>query len=318
MAELRVAIFGCGRMGNERARCVQEAGATVVFVYDPDAERAAKMALEFGAEAIATQDDLPWSDVDAVFFCTPPHCREAQALAAIRAKVPFLAEKPIGISHAASDRVLAALTDAPVVNAIGYMNRCRASILQAKALLEDCRLLGISAHWVCRQYTVPWWLDESASGGPMNEQATHLFDLCRFLGGEVEEVTSLAALNGSHAVQPLGSASALRFSSGILGTIFYSCESSVKDIGLHLFTDKGGIELSGWDFQMTSNMVTNTLPLPSDENVFLTETRVFLEAVESGSREKVACDWEEAARTQLLVDAARRSMSEERELELQT
>ena len=308
MPELKVGIFGCGRMGRERARCARSLGAAIVAVHDSDPERSIAMAAEYGCRAAITFEKFPWTEVDAVFFCTPPNCREIQALAAVNAQVAFLAEKPVGLSQQGSERVLTALSCAPVVNAVGYMNRCRASILYGKLILESCTLLGLAGFWICKKYSVPWWLDEGASGGPLNEQATHLFDLCRVFGGDITSVNAVSTQNNKDAGQSLGSANAFRFSSGSVGTVLYSCQSNGKDIGLHLFTDRGSMQFSGWDFQMMTNSIDGTLPLKQGEDIFLVETEMFLTAVRSGDRHKVACDWQEAIRTQAVVDAARHSL----------
>jgi myo-inositol 2-dehydrogenase / D-chiro-inositol 1-dehydrogenase len=313
MQDLNVAILGCGRMGRERARCVSALGATITAVYDPDGERAAALAGQFGSAAVTSEPEIPWRSLDAVFFCTPPQCRDAQALAAIGAGVAFLAEKPVGLSHQAAARVASALERAPVVNAIGYMNRCRLSIRLTRDLLADTRLLGLAGFWVCRQYTVPWWLDPAASGGPLNEQATHLFDLCRVFGGEIASVQSVSANPALGAAESLGCASTVQFHSGAIGTVFYSCESSGKSIGLHLFTDRGSIELAGWDFRMTTNTIDGSMPeMAGEEDVFLLETEQFLHAVRTGRPEDVPCDWIDAMRTQAAVDAARACLDENR------
>lgn len=313
MPDLNVAILGCGRMGRERARCVSALGATITALYDPDGERATALAAQFGGTAVTSESALPWRSLDAAFFCTPPQCREAQALAAIAAGVAFLAEKPVGLSHQAAARVASALGRAPVVNAIGYMNRCRSSVRHTRALLAGTRLLGLAGFWVCRQYTVPWWLDAAASGGPLNEQSTHLFDLCRVFGGEIASVQSISANSALGAAESLGCASTVQFESGSIGTVFYSCESSGKSIGLHLFTDRGSIELAGWDFRMTTNTIDGTLPeMAGEEDIFLLETEQFLDAVHAGRPEDVPCDWMDAMRTQAAVDAARACLDENR------
>lgn len=311
MPELNVAVLGCGRMGRERARCVRALGARVSAFFDPDKERGTALAQEYGAIAVASQEELPWSRLDAVFFCTPPNCREQQAMAALREGVPFFAEKPVGLSKGAAGEVEAALLQRPVLNAVGYMNRCRASILYARSALASCRLLGLAGFWVCKKYNVPWWLDDSASGGPLNEQATHLFDLCRFLAGEIDSVDAIAAQGSNVSAQALGSASTIRFASGSTGTLFYSCEARDKDIGLHLFTDCGSLYLEGWDFHLAASTIEGTKPLPAEtEDIFLKETAQFLQAVQSGRQEEIPCSWRDAMRTQAAVDAARQSMSE--------
>ena len=67
-----------------------------------------------------------------------------------------------------------------VVNAVGYMNRCRNSVRLAKKVLSGRKVLGISCAWVGKKYLVPWWIDKDLSGGPFNEQATHVWNFVDF------------------------------------------------------------------------------------------------------------------------------------------
>jgi myo-inositol 2-dehydrogenase/D-chiro-inositol 1-dehydrogenase len=309
LAELKVAVVGCGRMGRERARCAHQAGARINAVYDPDAVRAEALAAQWGARVLTSPEALAHSGVDAAFLCTPPETHGSLAVAAIRAGIAFFVEKPVGTSHDAVDCVEAELARRPVLNAVGYMNRYRASTQLTHRLLAQRDVLGICGYWVCRKYSVPWWLNPGSSGGPLNEQATHLFDLFRFLIGEISYVESINSTPHGNENLSLRAVSSIRFESGALGTIYYSCEASGKDIGARIFTTEGTIALAGWDFQMMENSIDGNIPSVQTEDIFAVETAVFLESVRTG-RDLIASNWIDALKTQRVVDVARQCARE--------
>jgi len=306
MSDLRVAILGCGRMGKERARCVTQLGAHIVAVGDIQIDRAAALAAAYGSCVLPTPEAFVDAAVDAVFVCTPPKNRGVLELIAVRSKVAFFVEKPIGASLATSFSVLGELAKQPVIHGVGYMNRYRASVRHARCLLSRSTVLGISVYWVGKTYQVSWWLDPAASGGPHNEQATHAFDLCRFLVGEISSVrTTFQRVAPDQS--PLAAASSIGFECGSVGSIFYSCQANAKDIGARVFAAEGTIALTGWDLRMTENTIDGTAPETQSEDIFLVETEAFLSAVRAGRQELVACNWSDAMGTQTALDAARDS-----------
>lgn len=300
MKTLRVAIVGCGRMGKERARACRQLGVVLTGVYDTDPGRATEMAQRYpGCRAFCGDDFVPGKDHDAIFICTPPGQRGAVELAAIAAGLPFFVEKPIGISAGAVVAVRGALLTRPVVHAVGYMNRYRSSVQHARQVISKAHMLGITAYWVGRKYSVPWWLDAQVSGGPVNEQATHLLDICRYLGGEVENIEAVS----SATLPMLRCVATLSFRNGCSGTIFYSCEAQDKQIGFRIIAAEGGLDLTGWDLRLSSNTIDGTTPAAQTEDIFLKETSWFLEAIRTGNSHLVECTFEDAFRTQLLMDS---------------
>lgn len=287
-------------MGRERARCVHSLGQNLHTVFDVDETRCRELAAQYEAHAATRVEDCFRAGLDALFVCTAPGTRGRVETKCIQQALPIFVEKPIGVSAEKCDELLWSLEHKPVVNGVGYMNRYRASVLLAREILRETTILGFSAHWVCKRYNVPWWEDERSSGGPHNEQATHLFDMSRFLIGEVAEVESLFR-NSSQA------ATLLRFETGVLGSAFYSCDGCEKDIGMRIFTAQGSLVLTGWDFRISANTIDGRLAGNEGQDVFLDETSAFLRAVQSGNQELIACSFPDAARTQRVLDAARRS-----------
>jgi myo-inositol 2-dehydrogenase / D-chiro-inositol 1-dehydrogenase len=301
MLELKIGIIGCGRMGRERARCVHTLGAQVSVVVDTETARADALARDYQARVVESAAEALDSGLDALFICTAPGVRRGLEAKCAEGGLPFLVEKPLGTSLQACVPVLHALEHHPVVHAVGYMNRYRESVRIARRVLAGTEVIGLAAHWVGRRYQVPWWEDVSCSGGPFNEQATHLFDLSRFLLGDIAKVQAFFHGNGQAAI-------AAQFRSGVPGTLFYSCDGREKDIALRVFTRDGSLALTTWEFQLAENAVTGEL-MTDPEDVFLKETQVFLEAVRTKNQELIASDYADAAATQSTMDQARQSSS---------
>jgi predicted dehydrogenase len=298
MSAARVLIVGCGRMGAVRAAAAQQAGARIAAVLDVVPETAQSLsALYPGSRVLADAGAVDWEAFDAAFVCTPPGARGAE-LDAVRAGVPVLLEKPVGLS-ADAGRVLA---DEAMVRgartAVGYMNRYRPAVRALREQLDSTPPFALTCHWVVGPYGKPWWPDPAASGGPLNEQATHLVDLCRFLAGEVETVLALAGGVERDAGRVDAVAVALRFRSGACATLLYSFRARAKHIALEVFTPEGAERLEDWDFHPVGDV-----PSPDPNAVFVEETAAFL----GGG--PVLSDVEDAWGTQVVVDAIKTSLA---------
>jgi myo-inositol 2-dehydrogenase / D-chiro-inositol 1-dehydrogenase len=311
MSELRVAIVGCGRMGRERATAATQLGARVVEVCDTNSEMARDLAATL-PECRALQNvwSLSWHALDAVFVCTPPYTRGPVECAAIARDVPVFMEKPVGLSVAQCLPIQAALQVHPVLTAVGYMNRYRESVQRARQAIAKKTILGVACHWVGGVYRVPWWREKKLSGGPLNEQATHLVDLARYLVGEITEVHGLMSPAEAPTEQVHTAGLHLRFAAGPLCAMLYSCMSDTKMISFQVFTPETKVQLEGWNFQLVEDGTNEPMPLPDlrREAIFQQEVAAFLADVATHSRQNILCDFEDAMKTQGVVDALQRSI----------
>jgi myo-inositol 2-dehydrogenase / D-chiro-inositol 1-dehydrogenase len=296
-------------MGRERARASTFLGGKVTSLCDSDRSRALALANQYpGSQATSDATQIDWSGLDAVFICLPPGTRGPIEMEAIRFGVPFFIEKPIGTSTAQCISLLAALRSRPVIHSVGYMNRYRDSVLHVRRLLAARKPLGLTCHWVASVYGVPWWLRPDDSGGPFNEQGTHFIDLCRYLLGEIIQVTGYSPGSTLSADLSDTVVATLEFSSGILGTVFYSCRASVKQIAFKIFSADTSLSLEGWDLRFLDSQSIEPNAPPDKEDVYQKEVSAYFEAIKAGDQSLVKCDLEEAARTQLVVDAILRSL----------
>lgn len=301
---MRVAVVGCGRMGRERAMAAASFGVEAVLLFDEDGSRAKSLADDCrGAHALKAVDAVFNKKiderVDALFICTPPFCRCPLEIRAIGSGIPFFVEKPIGVTAGQVRAVLESLGRTSILTAVGYMNRYRNSVSRAKAILRSRNIIGITAHWAGRKYGVPWWGNLEQSGGPFNEQATHLMDLFRYLTEGVEPLYATAQAPGGVETTVLV---VMRLSGNGLGSFLYSCEAKDKDIFIVIETSEGVLELRGWDLDLVRNTIDGSQPEPESQPIFEKETHAFLQAVAARNKNLVLADFEEAYQTQVLMD----------------
>jgi predicted dehydrogenase len=144
------------------------------------------------------------------------------------------------------------------------------------------------------------------SGGPINDQMTHLVDLCRFLVGEVVDVVAIGGNNTPAGEHPKA-AVAINFVNGACGTLFYSFLAHEKEIAFSAFTEEGAMHLRDWDFKAPGDVEEG------DRNqIFVRETAAFL-----GIEGQIMCDFDDAMRTQGVIDTIKQALDTGRRLSIQ-
>jgi myo-inositol 2-dehydrogenase / D-chiro-inositol 1-dehydrogenase len=312
--QVRIAIVGCGRMGSVRARAAKASGGSPVVFCDVDVERAQRLAslVQPRGTVVDNWRSIDFAAVDAVVVCTPSFTRGPLEREAIRAGVSLFVEKPVGVSIEQCIPVLRALDENPKnpsITAVGYMNRYRPSVADARWKLKNRRILGIAAYWAAAPYGVSWWKDHELSGGPLNDYATHLIDLARYFAGDIVSVQAFTTT--SHAAEGPAESGAviMRFRSSAVGSVVYSAAARTKGIGFHIIHEDGTLDLVGWNLRLQSDGNGESTAENLDrDGIFVDELRVFLNAVKTGSCDAILSDYRDACRTQRVVDAVKRAL----------
>src|SRR5205807_1318734 len=112
---MNIGIIGCGGIARRLARHATSVGGKIVAAADPVADALASFAADFDAEPFANPESLCTSrSVEAVIIASPPGCHLENVLTAASAGRPIFCEKPLGISVAECDRMIAACQSAGV------------------------------------------------------------------------------------------------------------------------------------------------------------------------------------------------------------
>jgi predicted dehydrogenase len=223
-------IAGCGVIAPTHAAAVAALpNARLVAVTDVVPEKAKALASEHAAAWDADLDALlARPDVDVVSICVPSGLHADIGVRAAQAGKHLVVEKPIDVTVAAADRLLAAAASAGVRLTVISQHRFDAGLRRLRELVDQGRLgrlvLGDAVvKWYRSQgyYDSGDWRGTRAldGGGALMNQGVHYADLLCWIMGPVDEVTALCATQ-AHAIEVEDVAIALlRFRSGAVGML---------------------------------------------------------------------------------------------------
>lgn len=187
MSRLRVGILGNGGIAGRHAGAVARLPELMelVAVCGRDAARVQAFTDAQGGRPFTRIDDMLDHGIDVMIDTAPPYSRAGESIAAAQAGVHLLVEKPIALTLADAEALVAA--SAPVVAAVGFMYRHGGAVARWRA--ADTGPVGLmTGAYHCNALHAPWWRVEAQSGGQILEQLIHIVDLVRLFMGEPDSV----------------------------------------------------------------------------------------------------------------------------------
>ncbi len=182
---VRLGVAGCGGFGLFALQhFTQVPGVKLVGMAGTHRPAAAAAAARFGVENVDDVGELlRRDDVDAVYVATPPFLHHPQAMAALEAGKHVIVEKPLALTVAQADELVAAARRRDRLLVANLMQRYNSLFAAVRRLVED-RVLGEFLHGSFENYAsdenLPadhWFWDRSKSGGIFVEHGVHFFDL---------------------------------------------------------------------------------------------------------------------------------------------
>jgi predicted dehydrogenase len=250
---------------------------------------------------------------DVVFVCVPPDAAPAACELVIERRIPFLVEKPLAANADAPIRLERAIADAGLIVAVGYQWRGLDFLPDLRARLDSRPPRLVVGRWVGDTPPPGWWRKVEQGGGQVVEQATHLFDLARFLVGEAS-VVAAASERWDRAAYPDAdvacvSGALLRFEGGAIGSFSNTCVSPEGLVDLELASDglHATIRLGGhwpatrWTLTLTDDAGTRVVE--NRRNPYEVQAEAFLDAVQTGDPTRVLSSYADALKTDRLTRA---------------
>jgi predicted dehydrogenase len=205
MKPIRVAIVGCGRISDLHQLGYRgREDAKIVAVCDTKRASAKKKANEWGVEKVYTdyQQVLEDKEIDVVELLTPHHLHCPMTIQAAQAGKHISVQKPMALSAAEADSMIAAANKAGVILRVYETFVFYAPAVRAKAMIEAGEIgevravrMHINTGTSDTSWDVPlsawlWRINEKlCGGGPLVfDHGYHLFSLGYYLGGPVEKV----------------------------------------------------------------------------------------------------------------------------------
>ena len=182
---LKVGLLGAGRIAGVHATAISShPGSTLVAVSDINADAAAKLAAQYGAEARTTDAILADPAIDAVLIATSTDTHSDLIERATGVGKAVLCEKPVDLSLARAQACLkvAAKNGKPVM--IGFNRRFDPNFAALKAALDrgeigKPEMLSITSF----DPAPPPVAYIKVSGGLFRDMMIHDFDMANFLMG---------------------------------------------------------------------------------------------------------------------------------------
>ncbi len=231
MTRTRIALIGLGMAVTPHARGLMDLADTVevAAAYSPSQARRQAFGEHFPFPLVdsleAIFDD---AGIEAVAVLTPAntHCEIAERCAAAGKHV--LMEKPLDVTTARAERLVAACRAAGVTLGVVLQHRFRPAALKLAAILRGGELGAIvGCSTAIRLWRPQSYYDEPGrgslardGGGVLISQGIHTLDLMLSLAGPVDRVTGFAATTPVHRMETEDMVcAAARFANGAFGTI---------------------------------------------------------------------------------------------------
>jgi myo-inositol 2-dehydrogenase/D-chiro-inositol 1-dehydrogenase len=301
---IRIGFVGIGWIaGTHMDALSQLEDAQPVAFCDLDSGRAERAAARFGGRAYTDWRAMLGAEpLDALYICLPPHGHDGVEIEAAQRGIHLFIEKPVARDLDYARRVEEAIHKAGVICSVGYHFRYYGAIERAKERLQGLPVLMVKGAWDGGMPTgASWWRTYAHSGGQLVEQTTHIFDLARYLVGEIVEVFTYSHYNPALLHHPDGDIAVadvvcLKFENGAVGVITNTNGLHAPgEVGLKVYTPERIVEVS-WG-RMVETEANRKEEYFSRDNPYLRESEAFLEAIRTGNRSLIRSDYSDGVRT---------------------
>lgn len=205
---MKVAIVGCGGLGNIHASCYSKIpGVTVVGVCDIDNEAAQSLSSRTGAAVYESfAEMLETSGCDVVSVTLPSHLHKSFTIQAAQAGKHVICEKPIALNLDDAAEMIRVCEERGVRLFIGHVVRFFPEYVQMRAKVAAGAVgrVGVvhtkraGGHPGDRR---PWFKDYDKSGGVVADLMVHDIDFLRWTLGEVKSVYGLHRVEESSSLE---------------------------------------------------------------------------------------------------------------------
>jgi predicted dehydrogenase len=282
---VRIGIIGVGGMGSHHARYLQEgkvSRARLAAICDIDP---ARLKAFKDVRGYASSDELIASgEVDAVLIATPHYGHTTIGIAALKAGLHVLVEKPISVHKADCERLIAAYRKRPrksqVFSAM-FNQRTSPHFARLRKLIQDGELGEIRrTNWIITNWfrtqayynSGGWratWAGEG--GGVLLNQCPHNLDLFQWICGMPSTVHAFCGFGKHHAIEVEDEVTAyLEYPNGATGVFITSTGEAPGTNRLEITGDRGKIILEDGAIKFTRNEIPSNVFLKTSPTGFST------------------------------------------------
>ena len=316
MTTARLGLVGGGWIARQHLEALGRLGRTnLVGVVSRTTETADGVTAQWGGTGYADLDEmLDQARPDVVYVAVPPYRAVSIGERLVARGVPFLTEKPLAAADAdGPPRLADAIERAGLVVAVGDHLRALDIMAEVRDRLAEAPPRLVVARWLDTTPGPAWWGRVDEGGGQVVEQATHLYDLARWIMGDAVVVGAastrdpLGSPRGVNVVD--SSVAALRFASGAVGSFANTRRIAsavievefVSDGLLTTLTKRPDRGQGDWHARFDDGTVIRAISAERDP--YETQAAAFLDAVDAGDPGRVLSTYADALQTDRLTRA---------------
>ena len=306
---VKVGIVGLGRWAKVLTRAAAKSDKLkIVAAFSRSQEKRESFEREMGVPAAPDLNTMLSSpEIKGAILTVPNEQHLPVAREVARAGKHVYTEKPIASTLEEGLQIAALEKEYGITVTVGHSARLMAGVRRIREAIDNGELgrvafleANFSNERALELTPSMWrWYKDRAPGGPLSQLAIHQFDLLHYLGGEIEEVGSMAS-----KLSPVGaevddqSMTLLKFADGKVGYVG-SCWTSPGVFAVRVFGSKGlmhyEIDFGTWDtpdkLHLTSTLYIQRgkdgygkreeLNVPPSD-MFRTELEMFAESCRTG------------------------------------
>jgi len=258
---VRIGIVGLGRWAKVLTRAAMKSDKfEIACGFSRSQEKRDAYQHEFGISCAASMEELlAYPDIKGVILTVPNEQHLPVAEEVARAGIHIYTEKPIANTLENGLQIDRLQDRYGVQVMVGHSARLLKGTRMIKAAIDSGELgrvalieANFSNERALELTPDTWrWYKDKAPGGPLSQLATHQFDAVHYLGGEIDEVSSMAS-----KLSPVGaevddqSLTLMKFTSGTVAYVGSSW-TSPGIYSIRVFGQKGlmhyELDFSTWD-----------------------------------------------------------------------
>ena len=194
----RILVIGAGGISKRHLRGLTETGRAELAIAEPDAAKRQAMAAAWNVETTyATADEAPLAAFDGALICAPAHVHIPLTRLCLEAGVPVLLEKPLSVTWAGVQELLALQVSTGVEVRVAYVRRSDPVLEAARARLlagdiGELRLCHVNSSQEFPKYRPDYretyYARAEMGGGALLDAASHWIDAMQWTVGRITEV----------------------------------------------------------------------------------------------------------------------------------
>ena len=227
--KIKFGILGAGMASNLHGVAMKDMdSAELVGVADNNFANAEAFAEKYGIAAYDSYEKLLESDIDAVCICTPSYFHAENAIQALRAGKHVVIEKPMALSVADADRVIAVGEECGKLISVISQFRFSDDLERVKRAIENGDFGKISLCTLTMKYYRSEDYYSSSNwkgtlkydgGGALMNQGIHGVDLIQYIMGGVKSSSGRVATRHHNIEAEDTAVATVEFENGALGVI---------------------------------------------------------------------------------------------------